>query len=101
MRLRRLVADPPPPPKVEGDLPLEARSARQKRRYFNERRAADPLGEGHADTWRSQLIKVGARLVVRARHIRVLISRTWPYYERYLAVSRAVLAFAPRALDSG
>jgi Transposase DDE domain group 1 len=101
VRLRRLVASPPPLPRVEGDLPLEARNAQQKRRYFNQRRTADPLGEGHADTWRTQLIKVGARLVVRARHIRVLISRAWPYYARYLAVSRAVLAFTPPALDSG
>jgi hypothetical protein len=101
VRLRHWVADPPPVPGVAGDLPLEARQAQHKRRYFNRRRAADPLGEGHADTWRTQLIKVGARLVVRARHIRVLLSRDWPYYEQYLAVSRAVLAFPARALDSG
>ena len=101
VRLRRLVASPPPVPAVEGDLPLEARDARQKRRYFNQRRAADPLGEGHADTWRTQLIKVAARIIVRARHIRVLISRAWPYYEQYLAVSRAILAFTPPALNSG
>lgn len=46
LRLRRLVADPPAPPRVEPDLPLEARTPREKRRDFNQRRERDPLGEG-------------------------------------------------------
>jgi hypothetical protein len=69
--LRRLIAAPPAPPRVEPDLPLEARTPHQKRRYHNRRRQADPLGEGHACTWRTQLIKVGARIIVSARRIRV------------------------------
>jgi hypothetical protein len=63
VRLRKLVADPPAPLPAEPELPLEARSLRDKRRHFNERRKADPLGEGHACTWRTMLIKVAARIV--------------------------------------
>lgn len=41
VRLRQLVADPPPPPMVEPEMPVEARSAKQKRRRHNERRNPD------------------------------------------------------------
>ena len=101
VRLRRLVALPPAPPAVVPDLPLEARSPHQKRRYHNQRRQADPLGEGQACTWRTQLIKVAARVVVSARRIRVLLSAAWPYWSQYQAVSRAVLGFTPPALHTG
>lgn len=101
VRLRRLVANPPPPPRVEPDLPLEARSPRDKRRHFNQRRTADPLGEGHACTWRMMLIKVAARIVVSARRVRVLLSGSWPFWSFYHTVSQAVLAFSPPAPDSG
>ena len=99
--LRRLVADPPAPPAVEPDLPLEARSPRDKRRHFNQRRKADPLGEGHACTWRTMLIKVAARVVVSARRVRVLLSGSWPFWTFYQKVCQAVLAFPPRILSSG
>ena len=59
VRVRQLVADPPASP-VDHELPPEARSPRDKRRQFNRRRETDPLGEGHACTWRMQLVKVGA-----------------------------------------
>lgn len=36
VRLRRLIADPPAPPRVEHNLPLEARSIHDKRRHFNQ-----------------------------------------------------------------
>ncbi len=101
VRLRRLVADPPSPPKVEPDMPVEARSPKQKRRRHNERRRADPLGEGHACTWRTMLIKVAATVIVSTRRVRVLLSGSWPYLNLYQAVSQAVLNFAPPALMSG
>jgi hypothetical protein len=101
VRLRRLVADPPPPPQVEPDLPVEARSPRQKRRRHNERRAADPLGEGHACTWRTMLIKVAATIIVSTRRIRVLLSGSWPHVNFYQTVSQAVLGFTPPALHTG
>lgn len=97
VRLRRLVAAPPDPQPLDPDLPLEARSPQQKRRYHNRRRQADPLGEGHACTWRTRLIKVGARIVTTARRVRVLISTGWPFWHHYVEVAQAVLAFLPPA----
>jgi len=101
VRLRTLVADPPPPPRVEPDLPLEARSPHDKRQHFNQRRKADPLGEGHACTWRTMLIKVAARIVVTARRVRVLLSGCWPFWNFYQKVSQAVRAFIPPSFSSG
>jgi hypothetical protein len=95
VRLRQLVADPPAPPRVVPDLPPEARAPKQKRRYFNRRRQADPLGEGHARTWRTQLIKVGARIVATSRRVRVRLSAAWPFWSNFVKVTRAVLAFTP------
>jgi hypothetical protein len=100
VRLRRLVADPPQPPRVEGDVPVEARSSRQKRRRHNQRRQADPLGEGHACTWRTMLIKVAATIVVSTRRVRVLLSGSWPYWNFYQAVSQAILGFTPHLLNT-
>jgi hypothetical protein len=107
VRLRKLVADPPAPSPIESELPLEARSPRQKRRHFNRRRREDPLGEGHACTWRTQLIKVGARIVTTSRRVRVRLSAAWPFWENFVKVTQAVfafvpppLAFPPPALDS-
>lgn len=101
VRLRQLVADPPQPPRVEGDVPVEARSPRQKRRRHNERRQHDPLGEGHACTWRTMLIKVAATIIVSTRRIRVLLSSSWPYGNFYQTVSQAVLGFTPPPLHTG
>lgn len=95
VRLRQLVAEPPAPPPVEPDLPLEARSLHQKRRHWSQRRKDDPLGEGHACTWRTLVIKVAARIVVTARRVRVLLSKAWPNWRYYLAASHAVAAYIP------
>jgi len=94
VRLRRLVADPPAPLPEPDDVPPEARRPRQKRRDFNRRRQADPLGEGHASTWRTQLIKVGARIVVTSRCVRVMLSTAWPFWSRLAKVTQAVQAFS-------
>jgi hypothetical protein len=92
VRLRQLVADPPAPPRVDPPLPLEARPPHQKRRYFNRRRQQDPLGEGHANTWQTRLIKVAARVRQSARRVIVELSGCWPYLEHYAHVSQRVLA---------
>lgn len=94
VRLRRIVADPPAVPPSDPELPLESRSPSQKRRYFNQRRLRDPLGEGHACTWQTRLIKVAARIRETARRVVVELSGCWPYLDHYAAVSDAVLAFA-------
>jgi hypothetical protein len=93
-RLRRLVADPPEPLPTEDDVPPEARRPRDKRRDFNRRRQADPLGEGHACTWRTQLIKVGARIVTMSRRVRVLISTAWPFWPQLAKVTQATQMFS-------
>jgi hypothetical protein len=95
VQTRQLVAQPPAPLQVEPDLPPEARSLHQKRRHWSQRRKDDPLGEGHACTWRMLVIKVAARVVVTARRIRVLLSAAWPNWRYYLAVSHAIAAYSP------
>lgn len=87
--LRRSIAAPPPEP--AGELPPEARSGRARRRHFNRRREADPLGEGHACTWRMRLIKVAARITVQARRVRVYLSGSWPYLDHFRDVGQALL----------
>jgi hypothetical protein len=92
VRLRRAFASPPPPPlPVPTSLdplqcepvPTEALAGSQRRRYFNRRRQADPLGEGQPCTWRSLLIKVAAEVVVSSRRILVRLSASWPYLDWY------------------
>lgn len=88
--LRRTIAAPPA--KLPSDaLPAEARGGRERRRYFNRRREADPLGEGHACTWRMRLIKVAARIKVTARRVCVFLSSSWPFLDHYRDVGRAIL----------
>ena len=93
VRLRQLVALPPEPPRVEPDVPPEARPLPQKRRHWSRRRQEDPLGEGHACTWRTLVIKVAARVTVTSRRIRVQLSSSWPHWRYYLAVSLAVATY--------
>lgn len=92
VRLRRAFASPPPPPppivrsldpSPSEPVPLEARTGRERRCYFNRRRQADPLGEGQPCTWRSLLIKVAAEVVVSSRRILVRLSASWPYLDWY------------------
>lgn len=87
-------------PEPRDELPTEALAGSERRRNFSRRRHADPLGEGHACTWRLMLIKVAARIVVRARHIRVLLCGSWPFLDFYQQVGAAVLSPAGPQPDS-
>lgn len=101
--LRREVATPPvnepahpanypaPQTATPEQLPPEARTGGARRRDFNRRREADPLGEGHACTWRMRLIKVAVRIKVTARCVRVFLSGSWPFLDHFRDVSRLVL----------
>jgi hypothetical protein len=103
VQLRQHIATPPvnepaspsdyPAPQTftQEQLPPEARTGRTRRRDFNRRREADPLGEGHACTWRMRLIKVAARIKVTARGVRVFLSSTWPFLHHFRDVSQAIL----------
>jgi hypothetical protein len=101
VRLRRRIADPPPEP-VPTEVPREALTGRARKQFFNRRRQRDPLGEGHACTWRMQLIKVAARVLVRSRRIVVQLSGSWPYLDNFQRIGRQVLelSIVPR-LDTG
>ncbi len=93
--LRQTIADPPVEDGSGNDLdedavPAEARTGGARRRYFNRRRQADPLGEGHACTWRLRLIKVAARITVTARRVRVYLSGSWPFLDHFRDVAHAL-----------
>ncbi|REJ92478.1 MAG: IS1380 family transposase [Planctomycetota bacterium] len=95
--LRQAIADPPaeetPDRSLDSDaVPPEAKSGRERRRGFNRRREADPLGEGHAGTWRMRLIKVAVRIKTTARRVRVFLSASWPFLDHFHDVGRAVLS---------
>ena len=94
--LRRKIANPPAESCGSDDLdqepvPAEARLGSARRRRFNRRRREDPLGEGHACTWRMRLIKVAARVNVTARRVRVLLSGSWPFLDHFRDVGQALL----------
>jgi hypothetical protein len=99
VRLRHLVANPPPEPE-QAEVPVEALAAPERRRHHNRRRQRDPLGEGHPCTWQTRLIKVAARVTERARRVLVELSGSWPYLEHYRQVSEQVLAFSSASHDS-
>ena len=82
---------PAPDPFIPEQLPPEARTGGTRRRDWNRRRAADPLGEGHACTWRMRWITVAARIQVTARCVRVFLSGSWPFLDHFRDVGRAVL----------
>jgi hypothetical protein len=84
VRLRRAFASPPPlDPAHDDDTPTEALQGKARRRYFSQRRQADPLGEGQPCTWRSLLIKVAASVTVSSRRVVVRLSASWPYLDWY------------------
>lgn len=100
VRLRNQVADPPPQ-NPAAELPHEALAGDARRRFFNQRRDRDPLGEGHACTWRMRLIKVAARVIETTRCIRVRLSGSWPHLDHYRQVSQKILDLSPPIPESG
>jgi hypothetical protein len=104
VRLRQQVVLRPPTSAALGlvaELPTAALEEPQRRRFFNQRRARDPLGEGFACTWRTRLIKVAGEVLVRARRVLVRLSGSWPHLDHFVAVSRAVARPAPAPSSSG
>jgi len=100
VRLRHQVADPPPQ-NPDTELPREALAGYARRRFFNQRRNRDPLGEGHPATWRMRLIKVAARVIETSRRILVRLSGSWPHLDHYRRVSQQILDMAHPAPDTG
>jgi hypothetical protein len=104
LAMRRRAASPPEEPhlpdppsphleptKVPHKIPAEASTGRTRRGQFNRRRQADPLGEGHASTWRMMLIKVAARIQVQVRRVRVFLSGSWPFLSYFRQIGEALL----------
>lgn len=105
IRLRREVAEPPPPPgptllnpATPTDVPVEAWAGVDRQRYFRQRRRHDPLGEGQPCTWRALLIKVAAEVLVSARRIWVRLSGSWPYLDYYQHLCRQLKVLSAPAL---
>ena len=99
VRMRHVVADPPPTPSSE-EVPPEALTGRARRRWHNHRREHDPLGEGQPCTWRTRLIKVAARVRETTRRVLVELSSSWPYLNHFQQASRRVLTAAGAAWDT-
>jgi hypothetical protein len=72
---------------LDDERPAVALPEPERKRFFNRRRSADPLGEGHACTWRTRLFKVAAEVYVSARRVVVRVSSHWPYLADLIAVS--------------
>lgn len=79
------------------DLPKESLSPENRKRYFNRRRQADPLGEGHPATWRTRLIKVAAEVLTSARRVVVRVSCCWPYLNHLEAVLQTLSRVRPQS----
>jgi hypothetical protein len=93
VRLRHRVMQTPPTSAELGlpaELPTAALDEPGRKRFFNRRRARDPLGEGFACTWRTRLIKVAAEVLTRARRVVVRLSGSWPHLDDFLQVGGAV-----------
>jgi Transposase DDE domain group 1 len=75
---------------LPAELPTEALDEPDRKKFFNARRARDPLGGGFASTWRTRLIKVAAEVITRARRVIVRLSGSWPHLDYFLQVSQAV-----------
>ena len=107
VRLRHVVANPPAAPRPTDSaaarvadqpepapLPANQLGGTDRKRYFNQRRLADPLGEGQPNTWRMLLFKVAAEVVTSTRRVCVRLSGAWPYLNFYRQVCAAVRRFA-------
>jgi len=91
VRLRREIADPPPPD-PSAALPREALMGADRRRAQRLRRQRDPLGEGQPCTWRLLLIKVAAAVEVSTRRVWVRLSSRWPYLDYFRQLAAHVAA---------
>jgi hypothetical protein len=95
--LRRQISHAPTPAElgILDPVPAEALCGRSRKTFFNRRREADPLGEGHPCTWRTRLIKVAAEVLVSARRVVVRLSSHWPHLRHLADVAGQVLGLAP------
>ena len=100
VHMRHAVVDPPATPPSQ-EVPPEALSGHERRRWHNHRREHDPLGEAQPCTWRTRLIKVAARVRQTTRRVIVELSSSWPYLDHFSQVSRVLLATDAAVPDTG
>lgn len=94
VRMRRLVALPPPEYQPE-QLPPEALAGKERQRYFRQRRQRDVLGEGQPATWRRLLIKVAVQVALSGKRVLIRLWEGWPHLEQF----RQILQRLSEALD--
>ena len=101
VRLRQIVEiNPTIEESAEAAIPMEAQSPATKRRHHSRRRRRDPLGEGHACTWRTHVIKVACRVIVSTRRVRVQISSSWPWVSHLNRIADLLSPYRPPGLSS-
>lgn len=101
VRLREVVEVKPEVDEMAGaEIPLEAESPAKKRRHHTRRRRRDPLGEGHACTWRTHVIKVACRVIVSTRRVRVQISSSWPWARHLRRIGELLCHYQPPEISS-
>lgn len=93
VHVRRQCANPPLQLQPSS-LPREALAGQARKQFFNRRRERDPLGEGHACTWRMRLIKVAARILETTRRIVVRLSDSWPHLDHYIQIAQQATEFS-------
>lgn len=104
IRLRQTVTPPAPTAAelgIDTCLPDSALDGSARRQFFNRRRLWDPLRNGCASTWRTQLIKVAAEVVTRARRVIIRLSASWPHLKTFQDVSRRIVELHSVAIPSG
>jgi hypothetical protein len=97
--LRQLVAVPTPESELEQPAPVPNqpfKETKKDRKRHNDRRKRDPLGKGHACTWRTHVIKVAGRISVSTRRIVLTLSASWPHINFFQRVATAIEQLRPR-----
>ena len=84
----------PPDVGLPDEVLEKSASPRQKKRWTNRRRRADPLGEGFACIWRTMFIKVACEVRVSVRRVGIKLSSHWPHLNEFSRVSQRILSFA-------
>jgi hypothetical protein len=104
VRLRQTVTPAAPTAAELGivtHLPDSALDEPARRQFFNRRRLWDPLRNGCASTWRTQLIKVAAEVITRARRVIIRLSASWPHLKTFQEVSRRIVELRSSSIPSG
>lgn len=90
VRLRQAIRLPEHPSPVAG-VAAEALTGQLRKKHQAGYRRRDSLGKGQPCTWRTQLIKVAAEVIVSARRIVIRLAANWPFLDVYQRIGRFTL----------